>query len=376
MFHPELSRKQIQTRIFLCNKDENPDIKNEIVVAKEKLAKGEVHRGIWKCGHITNIQVGEQVFFKRVGSTESTGFFAQGYIIAAEKADQLRLKSKQYKALSATYNSQYPCDYSDLRITYEWHSVVDYNQSLEIEYLRQQTSELFSINFHVNFSGLTFCQEHIKYLEYYWEEHLSKLAEQGCGVHLATVHRKGQYRNAALEELAVARKRIEDEYLTPRSIEDARKRDSERIAQRQGQPVFRQALLEAYNRKCAITGEDLEQALEATHIMPYFGTQTDCISNGLLLRADLHVLFDLYLLTIDPETMRVLVAPTIKKTSYGKFDFRPLSLPWKSSEKPSQEALRLRCDELCIWAKTAWSFPKDKFQTFSRTKRKKGSIAC
>ncbi|MBV8886261.1 MAG: HNH endonuclease [Chroococcidiopsidaceae cyanobacterium CP_BM_RX_35] len=371
MFHPELSRTQLQTRIFLCNKDDNSNIENEIAAAKEKLVKGEVHRGIWKCGHISNIQVGEQAFFKRVGSAESPGFFARGYIVAAEKAEQLKLKSKHYKALSATYNNQYADDDSDLRITYEWHSVVDYNRSLEIDYLRQQTSELFSVNFHVNFSGLSFCQEPIKYLEYYWEEHLSKLSEQGYGVQLATVHRQGQYRNAALEELAIAQKHVEDEYLIPKSVEDARKRTSEFIVQRQGQPLFRQALLQAYNRKCAITGEDVELALEATHIMPYLGTQTDCVSNGLLLRADLHALFDLYLMTIDPGTMRVLIAPTIKKTSYGKFDFKPLSLPWKSSEKPSQEALQLRCEELCVWAKTAWSFPKDKFLTFSRTKKKR-----
>lgn len=368
MFHPELSRKQIQTRIFLCNKDDNYDIEHEIAVAKEKLAKGEVHRGTWKCRHISNIQVGEQAFFKRMSNTESPGFFAQGYIVAAQKADQLRL-NKQYKTLSATYSNQYPCDYSDLRITYEWHSVVDYNRALEIDYLRKQTSELFSVNFHVNFSGLSFRQEYIKYLEYFWEEHLSQLAEQGYSVQLATAHRKGQYRNAAIEELAMAQKRVGDEYLTPKSIEDARKRTNEFLVQRQGQPQFRQALLQAYNRKCAITGEDVEPTLEATYIMPYLGMQTDSVSNGLLLRADLHTLFDLYLMTIDPETMRVLVAPTLKKTSYSQFDFRPLSLPLKSSEKPSQEALQLRRDELCVWAKTAWSFPKDKFLTFSQTKR-------
>ena len=55
-------------------------------------------------------------------------------------------------------------------------------------------------------------------------------------------------------------------------------------------------------------GCDVVAVLKATHIMPYRGEETNHPSNGLLLRADLHTLFDVGLLTIDPKTMTVRLA--------------------------------------------------------------------
>jgi len=53
--------------------------------------------------------------------------------------------------------------------------------------------------------------------------------------------------------------------------EDARRRELSSIVRRQGQPKFRQRLLDAYEGKCAISGFDAVQALEAAHIVPYNG---------------------------------------------------------------------------------------------------------
>jgi predicted restriction endonuclease len=59
--------------------------------------------------------------------------------------------------------------------------------------------------------------------------------------------------------------------------------------------------------KCIISGCNIE----AAHIIPYRNQDSHNIANGLLLRVDLHRLFDKYLLTIDPETRKVLIAPEL-----------------------------------------------------------------
>ena len=71
------------------------------------------------------------------------------------------------------------------------------------------------------------------------------------------------------------------------------------IQQRQGQAEFRQALMIAYNYKCAVTGCDVRDTLQAAHIVPVSNSGQHHLQNGLLLRADIHNLFDRGLLTID-----------------------------------------------------------------------------
>jgi predicted restriction endonuclease len=81
--------------------------------------------------------------------------------------------------------------------------------------------------------------------------------------------------------------------------------------------------------------------LEAAHIIPYKGPATNSLQNGLLLRADLHTLFDLGLITIEAETLRVIVAPTLQMTMYAKFAGKELRAPKDPTAQPSIEALRL-----------------------------------
>jgi len=101
-------------------------------------------------------------------------------------------------------------------------------------------------------------------------------------------------------------------------VEDARQRVLMAIVRRRGQPAFRKALLEAYGGACAITGCNLAAVLEAAHVHPYKGDHTNVASNGLLLRADIHTLFDLHLIAIDPETMKVMVSPDLDGTEYAQ----------------------------------------------------------
>ena len=97
--------------------------------------------------------------------------------------------------------------------------------------------------------------------------------------------------------------------LVPESMEDARRRIEATIVLRQGQGAFRDSLLEAYGCRCAISGCDVPEALEAAHIIPYKGEHTNVVVNGLLLRADLHTLFDLGLIAIDTADLLVLLHP-------------------------------------------------------------------
>ncbi|MBD2189464.1 HNH endonuclease [Pseudanabaena mucicola] len=108
------------------------------------------------------------------------------------------------------------------------------------------------------------------------------------------------------------------------------------IVWRQGQNEFRQKLLEAYSC-CAITGCISEDALEAAHIEPYSKTKNNDPKNGLLLRADIHTLFDRHLIGIDPDTMTVYVAPSLLK-DYGQFDGKRLQLEDKKLS-PNKYAL-------------------------------------
>ena len=86
--------------------------------------------------------------------------------------------------------------------------------------------------------------------------------------------------------------------------------------------------------------------LEAAHITPYLGPNTNHPSNGLLLRADIHTLFDLGLLTIDSASMSVVLAPSLTGTDYGRLAGTLLRLPDNVAVRPSVTAL----DQHRLWA--------------------------
>jgi len=142
-------------------------------------------------------------------------------------------------------------------------------------------------------------------------------------------------------ELAAARGAAETRNaFDPTDVEDARQRIFGAIARRQGQPKFRLALLKSYQGRCAITGCAVEQVLEAAHIHPYRGSETNVASNGLLLRADIHTLFDLGLIRVDHATFQVAVSSLLQGTEYAELASRRLALPAEASDHPSREAFR------------------------------------
>jgi putative restriction endonuclease len=127
----------------------------------------------------------------------------------------------------------------------------------------------------------------------------------------------------------------------PRGIIDARERVIAQIVLRRGQPEFRRQLLEAYNSQCAISRCSVTEALEAAHITPFRGSTTNRVENGLLLRADIHTLFDLGLLAVDPDSMTVLVSGQLAGSTYAELSGRALHVPIEMSLRPSIEALRV-----------------------------------
>jgi hypothetical protein len=76
------------------------------------------------------------------------------------------------------------------------------------------------------------------------------------------------------------------------------------ILARRGQSTFRKALMRRYRCACMVTGCTVPDIVEASHIAPYRTFADHSPTNGLLLRADIHTLFDLRLIAIEPATKR------------------------------------------------------------------------
>jgi len=92
---------------------------------------------------------------------------------------------------------------------------------------------------------------------------------------------------------------------------DRRPRVERQIRERRGQREFRDALRSRYGDRCLVTKCKILAVLEAAHISPYRGEADNHPENGLLLRSDIHTLFDLDLLGLEPEQLRVELHPCI-----------------------------------------------------------------
>lgn len=132
----------------------------------------------------------------------------------------------------------------------------------------------------------------------------------------------------------------------PTSITDARKKTIGAIVLRQGQPTFRKNLLAAYDSKCAVTGCEVIAVLEAAHVHPYQGSLTNDVRNGILLRSDIHTLFDCGLITIDTtvDPWLVLVDASLNGSDYAPLHGRPIRLPKRAEDRPCKTAIDMhRC---------------------------------
>ena len=116
------------------------------------------------------------------------------------------------------------------------------------------------------------------------------------------------------------------------------------LAPRVGQGTFRIAVTDAYRRACSVTGEHSLPALAAAHIRPYAEGGPHHVSNGLLLRADLHRLFDKGYVTVDLD-LRLVVSPRLKTEFHNGRTYYPLHgltlrVPESEKDRPAPDELR------------------------------------
>ncbi len=116
------------------------------------------------------------------------------------------------------------------------------------------------------------------------------------------------------------------------------------VKPRLGQGAFKMLVTEAYHRRCAITGENTLEVLQAAHIRPYSLGGPHDITNGLLLRMDFHKLFDDGLVSVSPD-YRIHVSPRIRQKYYNgkvyyRLDDQPLTtMPDDLGLRPDRESL-------------------------------------
>lgn len=131
--------------------------------------------------------------------------------------------------------------------------------------------------------------------------------------------------------------------------EDFRKRRlSERVV-REGQSKFSRAVQEIYSYTCCITGATEKSILQAAHIMPYRGRQTNFPNNGLLLAQDVHTLFDRGRLLINPYSLCVEFPETMNDVRYLRYAGKKIVIPDEKKHQPNHEAL-VRRYELALSA--------------------------
>ena len=116
------------------------------------------------------------------------------------------------------------------------------------------------------------------------------------------------------------------------------------VVPRLGQGTFRIGVTDAYARGCAVTGEHSLPALDAAHIKPYRMDGPHEIANGLLLRADLHRLFDKGYITITPD-LKIEVSERLRQDfanghSYYPWHGREISCPANRREWPEETYLQ------------------------------------
>lgn len=122
------------------------------------------------------------------------------------------------------------------------------------------------------------------------------------------------------------------------------------VRPRLGQGAFRVLVTDAYDRKCAITSEKVLPVLEAAHIRPYGEQGPHRVDNGILLRSDLHILFDRGYVTVTPD-LRVEVSRRIHDEfengrAYYALHGNEIRLPNRSEYHPSREFLEWHNDEV------------------------------
>lgn len=132
--------------------------------------------------------------------------------------------------------------------------------------------------------------------------------------------------------------------------EQARYGEPTLVKPRLGQGAFRILVTDSYHRKCAISGEKTLPALDAAHIRPFADGGSHEASNGVLMRRDIHSLFDAGYVTITPE-LHFEVSPRIREEfsngrQYYALHGQTIAVPDNPRLQPDRSALRWHNDEM------------------------------
>lgn len=150
---------------------------------------------------------------------------------------------------------------------------------------------------------------------------------------------------ARLLQQCVERAQLDNRYWNVERIAEspARYGAPVEIRPRLGQGLFSLAVRDAYNSACAVTGEHSSPVLEAAHIIPYAKGGEHHVSNGLLLRSDLHRLYDRGYVTVTPD-YEFKVGKRLREDfnngrSYYSLSGTKIALPADAALRPSRERL-------------------------------------
>jgi uncharacterized protein YjbI with pentapeptide repeats len=108
-------------------------------------------------------------------------------------------------------------------------------------------------------------------------------------------------------------------------------------------------LLEVYSKRCAITGCHIVPLLDTVLIDSWEGATVDHPSNGLVLRCDLKLLYDLNLIAVHPTKHTVMLAPSLQDSQYGLLQGQKIRLPKQGVYRPTQAHLQAHLDH-CKWS--------------------------
>ncbi len=173
---------------------------------------------------------------------------------------------------------------------------------------------------------------------------------QGKGYDLA-VHPEADYFHDLVARL-LGDNRVEIDVSRPWHREGPVYGDPRLVPQRLGQQAFQAVVLNAYHRRCAITGEKIRPVLQAAHIRPISAGGTHRLDNGLLLRSDVHILYDRGYLAVDPKH-RLRVSPRLREEfGDGKEFYRragtAIAVPDHLRDHPDPEALEWHLSEVFL----------------------------
>lgn len=124
------------------------------------------------------------------------------------------------------------------------------------------------------------------------------------------------------------------------------------IKHRIGQGAFRVLVTDAYARRCAISGERVLPVLQAAHIRAFSKGGLNEINNGILLRSDIHTLFDRGYITVDTD-YKVIISDRLKRdfefcNNYCDYQDKTIYLPRNETDYPLEEYLRWHMENVFI----------------------------